>query len=93
MDTSKSQCLTYFMAGFLTGFAYLCMALLSDSNFSGPFAILLVIYLILAGLGASIATIKVIKVCLFNFNRINAILPIALFIAYMKMAPLFDMAI
>ncbi len=81
------------MAAILTGLSFGTMALLGETEFTNGVAILIVIYLIVAGFAAALATLQALVSTITNFTRVVAILPIGLIISYMKIAPQYDEAV
>ncbi len=80
-------------AGGLSALSFATLGLISTTNWTTGVAILTIVYLVVAGYAAGIATISSMVHIILNFNRVIAILPIALVICYMKLAPAFDEAV
>lgn len=85
--------MAFAMAAGLSGLSYSTLALVSTSEWTNGIAILVCVHLIITGYAAGIATLASFKASIINFNRVIAILPIALLVSYMKMAPMADMSI
>lgn len=85
--------MTFAMAAVLTGMSFSTLALLGETEFTNGVAILMVVYLVVAGFSAALATIGALVSVIKNFTRVVAILPIGLFISYLKIAPQFDEAV
>lgn len=85
--------LAFIIAACLSALSYGTMGLLVTMENNQGIQILLSIHLLIAGYAAGLATINALVSTIKNFNRVVAILPIALFISYMKLSKDFDNAI
>ena len=85
--------MTGLVAGGLSALAYATIGLMSMSEWTTGIGILTIVYLAIAGYASGLATLNSMVHVICNFNRVIAILPIALIISYLKLAPLFDEAI
>lgn len=88
-----SSYLVFIVAAALSGVSYGTISLATNLENNASSQALIVVHLIIAGYAAGLATINALVSTIKNFNRVLAILPIALFVCYMKLSQNADDAI